>query len=63
MVFEVKFDHTGKITTATVVSGLGEPYDKLMLDHLKKMPNWTPPAPEGTALASERLVTIEVNVK
>lgn len=63
VVFEVQFDNSGKITTATVVSGLGEPYDKLLLDHLKKMPNWTAPTPNGEPIESLRMVTVEVNVK
>lgn len=61
--FEVSFDKKGKITSTKLVDGLGEPYDKLLLDHLKKMPNWIAPQPFGEPIASTRLVAVEVMVK
>ncbi len=63
IVFEVSFDKKGKITRATIVSGLGMPYDQLMLDHLNKMPAWEAPQPEGTPIESIKMVTVEVTVR
>ncbi len=61
--FEVSFDKKGKIAQAAILSGLGEPFDKLLLDHLRKMPVWTPPQPNGKPVESVRMVTVEVTVR
>ena len=63
MVFEVNFDKKGKITKATIVTGLGEPYDKLLLEHLNKMPAWIAPEPNGKPVESTRQVLVEVTVR
>jgi hypothetical protein len=61
--FEIKFDKKGKITKSTIVQGVGEPFDKILHDHLNKMPNWEAPQPYGEPFESTRLVTVEVTVR
>jgi hypothetical protein len=63
LTFEISFDKKGKITKSTIVQGVGEPFDKILHDHLKKMPNWEAPQPYGEPFESTRLVTVEVTVR
>lgn len=63
IIMELSFDEKGKITKSTIIQGLGNPYDIVILDLAKKMPNWEAPAPYGEPFASTRLVTVEVTVR
>lgn len=63
IILEVHFDEQGKIMKSTIIQGLGNPYDVVILNHLKKMPNWEAPAPYGEPFKSARLVTVEVTVR
>lgn len=60
---ELNFDKKGKITKSSIIQGLGTPYDIVILDLAKKMPNWEAPAPYGEPFASTRVITVEVTVR
>lgn len=63
IIMELSFDEKGKITKSTIIQGIGNPYDIVILDLAKKMPNWEAPAPYGEPFASSRVITVEVTVR
>ena len=63
IIMELSFDEKGKIIKSTIIQGLCTPYDIVILDLAKKMPNWEAPAPYGEPFASTRVITVEVTVR
>jgi protein TonB len=51
---------TGEITEPTVVMGINEEVDNMILELIKSMPKWTPAMYQGKAIRKKMVLPIDI---